>query len=160
LFYDADFKHKILSEKDIPRFAELDVIPSCQPIHCTSDYLVSDKLLGKRGAFSYPFKTLLKLGSKLKFGSDCPVETCDPWVGLHAAVTRERASGEPKGGWYPLQRLTVLEGLRCYADPLKKGAFGDLIIIDQNVFEVDPNDILKTKVLHTVVGGEVVYSSK
>ena len=94
-----------LHPADIPRFAALNVIASMQPIHATSDYKMADDLLGARARYAYAFKSLLNVGARLAFGSDCPVETLDPWVGIHAAVTRERANGEPRGGWYPEEKI-------------------------------------------------------
>jgi predicted amidohydrolase YtcJ len=89
-----------LHPADIPRFRALNVIASMQPIHATSDYKMADQLLGARARYAYAFKSLLNAGATLVFGSDCPVETLDPLAGIHAAVTRERANGEPRGGWY------------------------------------------------------------
>jgi predicted amidohydrolase YtcJ len=148
-----------LHRDDVPRFATLNVIASMQPIHCTSDYKMVDELLGERGRYTYAFKSLLEAGARVVFGSDCPVETLDPWVGIHAAVTRERANGEPRGGWHPQEKLSVEEAVRAYANPLRVGSFGDCIVLEQNIFDVPPQEILKTKVAYTVVGGSLVYSS-
>lgn len=148
-----------LHRDDVPRFATLNVIASMQPIHCTSDYKMVDELLGERGRYTYAFKSLLDAGARVVFGSDCPVETLDPWVGIHAAVTRERANGEPRGGWHPQEKLSVEEAVRAYTNPLRVGSFGDCIVLEQNIFDVPPQEILKTQVAYTVVGGSLVYSS-
>jgi len=149
-----------LHPADLPRFATLNVIASMQPIHCTSDYQMTDALLGARGRYTYAFKSLLNAGATLTFGSDCPVETLDPWVGIHAAVTRERANGEPSGGWYPEEKLSVEEAVRAYiGTPLREGDRGDALVLSQDIFEIPPREILETRVEHTVVGGQVVYLS-
>ncbi|MBI5031145.1 MAG: amidohydrolase [Chloroflexi bacterium] len=148
-----------LDREDVPRFAALSVIASMQPIHCTSDYNMTDALLGQRGRFTYAFKSLLDSGASLAFGSDCPVETLDPWVGIHAAVTRERANGEPRGGWHPEEKLSVAEAASAYGSRLSVGEVGDCVVLSQNIFEVAPKELLNTRVDYTIVGGQVVYSS-
>ncbi len=147
-----------LHRDDVARFATLNVIASMQPIHCTSDYPMTDALLGARGRYTYAFKSLIDAGARVVFGSDCPVETLDPWVGIHAAVTRERASGEPRGGWYPQEKLSVAEAVRAYTNPLRADGWGDCIVLSQNIFEIPARNLLEIKVEHTVIGGKVVYS--
>ena len=148
-----------LHRDDLPRFAKLNVIASMQPIHCTSDYQMTDALLGARGRYTYAFKSLLDSGATLAFGSDCPVETLDPWVGIHAAVTRERANGEPRGGWQPVEKLSVEEAVRGYGSAMSVGGIGDCIVLSQDIFEIPPREILNTRVEQTVIGGNIIYSS-
>ncbi|MDE3088202.1 MAG: amidohydrolase [Chloroflexota bacterium] len=175
-----------LHPADIPRFAALNVIASMQPIHATSDYKMADQFLGARGRYSYAFRSLLNAGARVVFGSDCPVETLDPWVGIHAAVTRERASGEPRGGWYPEEKLSVEEAVRAYLpSPLRKssrngnstriesddvrgdlrpspvigGRGSDWIVLSQDVFAIPPREILSTHVEYTIIGGRIVYAA-
>ena len=107
----------------------------------------------------------------LAFGSDCPVEVIDPLVGLHAAVTRRRADGTPgPEGWYPEQRLTVEEAVRgftwgaAYAagmetklGSLVAGKLADMTILKQDIFTIDPMEILNAGVMGTVVGGKFVW---
>ncbi len=147
-----------LHPTDIPRFAALKVVASVQPIHATSDYIMADQLLGSRARYAYAFKSLLRTGARLIFGSDCPVETLDPLAGLHAAVTRERADGEPRGGWYPEERLAVQEALRAYSNPLRIGGLADCVILSEDVFSIPPQRLLETHVEHTIVGGNIVHS--
>lgn len=147
-----------LHPDDIARFAALDVIASMQPIHATSDYLMADALLGARARYAYAFKSLLNSGARLAFGSDCPVETLDPWAGIHAAVTRERANGEPRGGWYPQEKLSVEQAVRAYIGaPLRAGNLGDALVLAHDIFTLPAREILQTRVEHTVVGGRVVF---
>jgi predicted amidohydrolase YtcJ len=147
-----------LHPADIPRFAALNVIASAQPIHATSDYKMADAFLGQRARYAYPFKSLLKAGATLAFGSDCPVETLDPIVGIHAAVTRERANGEPNDGWYPEEKLSVEKTLKAYIRaPLRENALADAVILSRDIFAVPPREILSACVEYTMVGGEIVY---
>lgn len=149
-----------LHPADIVRFGALDVIACMQPIHATSDYEMAAKFLGQRARSAYPFKSLLNAGATLKFGSDCPVETLDPIAGIHAAVTRERASGEPKGGWYPEEKLSVDETLRAYSSPLIRSANADCVVLSEDIFSIPAREILNTRVEHTIVGGELVHSRR
>ena len=167
-----------LHPADIPRFAALNVTASMQPIHATSDYEMADEYLGARGCYAYAFKSL-SAGASLIFGSDCPVETLDPWAGMHAAVTRERADGSPRGGWYPEEKLSVEDAVRPYLPPLSKmgddgtslarrkappggraiGGGGDWIVLSQDIFAIPPREILETRVEYTIVGGKIVYAA-
>ncbi|HEX7593958.1 MAG TPA: amidohydrolase family protein, partial [Anaerolineae bacterium] len=149
-----------LHPAEIPRFAALNVIASMQPIHATSDYKMADQFLGARGRYTYAFKSLLNAGARVVFGSDCPVETLDPWVGIHAAVTRERATGEPRGGWYPEEKLSVEEAVRAYLpSPVVDGRGSDWIVLSQDIFEIPPREILSTRVEYTIIGGKIVYAA-
>jgi predicted amidohydrolase YtcJ len=150
-----------LHPADIPRFAALSVIASMQPIHATSDYKMADALLGARARHAYAFKSLLNTGARLVFGSDCPVETLDPWVGIHAAVARERANGEPRGGWYPEEKLSVEETVHAYIGaPLREDDLGDALVLSHDIFEIPPREILNARVEQTIVGGQVVFTAE
>jgi predicted amidohydrolase YtcJ len=149
-----------LHPADVPRFRALDVIASMQPIHATSDYKMADEYLGARARHAYAFKSLLSAGTTLVFGSDCPVETLDPWAGIHAAVTRERASGEPRGGWYPEEKLSVEETVRAYLpSPVGDQAGSAWIVLSQDIFAIPPREILSTRVEYTIIDGKVVYAA-
>ena len=96
-----------LDPSDLPRFKELNVIASMQPVHQPSDMWVADRVLGKeRARWTYAARALQEAGATLAFGSDCPVEPLDPLPGIHAAVTRQNDKGEPAEGWYPEQRIS------------------------------------------------------
>ncbi len=161
----------MLHPDDLPRLAALGVIASVQPIHATQDMDLVDRLWGQRGRYAYAFHSLLASGATLAFGSDAPVETPDPLAGLYAAVTRRRADGRPTGGWYPHERLAVADALRAYtvgpawaaglegrSGSLVPGAWADLTLLSQDVLQDPAERILETRVRHTVVDGEVVYS--
>ena len=164
---------QLLDPQDIPRFVELGVIPSMQPIHATQDMLLSDKHWGSRSRYAYAWRSLQQTGAALAFGSDAPVETPDVIQGIHAAVTRCRADGSPGGaGWIPAERLTVREAVWAYTvgaayaggmeneqGSITPGKLADLTILSQDIFSVNPMAILETEVTATVVGGEFVYNA-
>jgi len=165
---------QILHPGDMPRLAKLGVIASMQPIHATQDMLLADSLWGARSAGAYAFRSLLDTGAVLAFGSDAPVEDLNVLKGIHAAVTRRRADGSPgPDGWYPEQRLTVAEAVHAYTagaayasgeeaikGTLAPGKLADLVVLSQDIFTIDPMDILETEVLSTMLDGEFVYSSE
>ena len=156
---------------DAGRLAELDVISSMQPIHATSDMMFADRLLGERAAFSYAWRTQVQHGARLVFGSDAPVESPNPFLGLHAAVTRRRVDGSPGSeGWYPEQRLTVCEALEGFTlgpafaagmenrlGRLSAGFLADLIVIEKDPFSCDPADLSLIQPTATMIGGEWVW---
>jgi predicted amidohydrolase YtcJ len=140
---------------------------------------MADRYWGQRSALSYAWRSLLQSGATLAFGSDSPVEDLNPFLGLHAAVTRCRAalplsppSGGMKGGdsWYPEQRLTITEAVHAYtvgaaqaagvADrlgSLSPGKLADLVVLDRDIFQVAPDEILDTCVVGTMIGGRWVH---
>ena len=155
---------------DVPRFAALGVVASQQPIHCTSDFPLSIELLGDRDIAHYPWRSLLDSGALVAFGSDAPVEPANPLYGVHAAVTRETREGQPPGGREPEQRLTLLEALRAFTEGgaraaglahnvgrLAPGFLADFIVLDRDIFTVEPHEIPAITVRTTVVGGRIVH---
>jgi predicted amidohydrolase YtcJ len=162
---------QLLTREDIPRFAALGVAVSAQPIHATQDMIKVDRHWGERGLFAYPFASLVATGATLAFGSDSPVETMDPLAGIHAAVTRRNARGEPEGGWYGDERLSLEGALRAYTSGssqaiaeesvvgrIAEGCYGDFVVLSRDLFEMDdPMEMLEAKVEMTVVGGDVVF---
>jgi predicted amidohydrolase YtcJ len=159
--------------QDAGRLDGLDIIASMQPIHAPSDMFMADRLLGKRAAFSYAWRTLLVCGARLAFGSDAPVEDPNPFHGLHAAVTRCRADGTPGlDGWFPEQRLSfssALEGFTsgpAYAagmedrlGRLSAGFLADLIVVETDPFTCVPAELFAIQPVATMVGGEWVWQS-
>ena len=165
---------QLVHPDDIARFAELGVIPSMQPTHCTSDMRwVEDRVGPKRAKGAYAWASLLKSGARPAFGSDFPVESHNPFLGIAAAITRQNADGEPAGGWHAEQRLTREETLRAFTidaayaafweervGTLEAGKLADFIVLDRDIMTCDPRDIADTKVLQTISYGEVVYEAK
>jgi predicted amidohydrolase YtcJ len=162
---------QLLHPDDFKRLAQLNVIASMQPIHATSDMLIADRYWGKRSAGAYAWRTQLNAGAVLAFGSDSPVESFNPFLGIHAAVTRRRADGTPHpDGWYPEQRLTVDEAVYgftlgvAYASyeenrkgSLTPGKLADLIVLDRDIFSIEPMEIAETQVLATMIDGQFVW---
>ena len=165
---------QVVHPDDAARLAKLNVIASMQPIHATSDMLIADRFWGDRSALAYAWHTQLDHGAHLAFGSDAPVESPNPFLGLHAAVTRRRADGSPgPEGWYPAQKLTFAEAVSAYTlgaayaanaedrlGQLKPGYLADLIVLDQDPFVCDPDDLLTMQSTATMVGGEWVWQSE
>jgi predicted amidohydrolase YtcJ len=162
---------QLLHPDDIDRLAPLNIVASMQPIHATQDYEMADRYWGDRCATAYAWRSLLNAGALLAFGSDCPVEDLNPFLGIHAAVTRRRSDGSPgPEGWYPEQRLTVEEAVRAYTlgaaqavgledrlGSLAPGKLADLVVLDRDIFACDPMEIAETQVLATMIGGKLVY---
>lgn len=157
---------------DLDRFAQLGVTASMQPTHCVSDYPLSVDLLGERDTAHYPWRTLLDSGAALAFGSDAPVEPANPWLGIHAAVTRERMDGEPEGGREPHEKVTLTEALSAYTlapavaaglgdrtGALEVGMFADFITVDRDPYDVPESDLWKLRTVATVVGGTVAFQA-
>jgi predicted amidohydrolase YtcJ len=161
---------QVLHPDDAPRFAQLNIIASMQPIHAPSDMFTADRLWGDRSALAYAWRTQLDHGAHLAFGSDAPVESPNPFLGLHAAITRRRADGSPSAeGWYPEQKLTLTEALSAYTlgaayaanaehrlGKLTENHLADLIVLEQDLFTSDPNDLLTMHACATMINGEWV----
>ena len=157
---------------DLTRLAPLGLVASIQPLHLVEDMDMVDALLGNRGCWAYAFRDLLDAGTVLAFGSDCPVVSPNPFLGIQAAVTRQKDDGTPADGWYPEQRLTVAESVYAYTmgaavasgrqariGSLSPGKLADLVVLDQDIFNISPLEIGKTQVVMTIFDGEIVYRS-
>ncbi|MCV2884669.1 amidohydrolase [Aestuariibacter sp. AA17] len=164
---------QVVQVGDIPRFADIGIIPSMQPTHATSDMNMAEDRVGKqRLKGAYAWKSFLKHGSIIALGSDFPVELANPFYGIHAAVTRQDRNDQPKQGWIPEEALTVEEAFTgftysaAYAahqeaivGRLIPGAYADFILIDQDIFAGPATSIWRTNVLETWLAGEKVYSA-
>lgn len=162
---------QIIHRTDAARLAALGIIASMQPIHATSDMLMADRYWGVRATLSYAWREQLSHGTHLAFGSDAPVESPNPFLGLHAAVTRRRADGSPGAdGWYPEQRLSLLEALQgfttgaAYAASMEDrlgrlapGFLADLLVLDRDPFNTPPQELQHIRPQRTMVSGEWVY---
>jgi hypothetical protein len=174
--YPSSLRHRIehaqlLNPLEIPRFARLNVIASVQPIHCTSDMEMVERHWGERGKWAYAFRSLLDEGTVLAFGSDCPVEVLDPLIGIHAAVTRRRPDGYPGDyGWHPEQRISVEEAVRAYTlgaayssceesmkGSITPGKLADLVVLSEDIFAINPMEIMGTEVVATIFDGKFVH---
>lgn len=162
---------QVVALDDIPRFKQLGIIASVMPTHATSDKnMAEDRIGSERMKGAYAWRRFLDSGARFAAGSDFPVESANPFFGLHAAVTRQDAAGDPPGGWHPDQALTLVEAFRgftldaAYAahaeksqGTLEPGKWADFILVDQDIFTVAPAKIRTTKVLETWVGGKRVF---
>ncbi|MBN1999428.1 amidohydrolase [candidate division KSB1 bacterium] len=173
-----DHRHRIehaqvLREEDIERFAQLGVIASMQPTHCTSDLRWAEERIGKqrcRGA--YAWRSILDKGGRIAFGTDWPVEPLDPMRGIYSAVTRKNPDTKtPAQGWYSEQKLTIEEAIRLYTcecayaefqekekGSLSPGKLADIIVLSKDVFVIPEEEIPETRVDFTIFDGRVVYT--
>lgn len=163
---------QVLHPDDAARLGEMNIIASMQPIHATSDMLMADAFWGERSRLAYALKTQLTYGAQLALGSDAPVESPNPFLGLYAAVTRRRADGSPGvEGWYPEQKLTMAEAWQgftlgpAYAaymenrlGRLAPNYLADLIVLEKDPFTCNADDLLTVESSATMVGGEWVYT--
>ncbi len=159
---------------DIPRFGKLSVIAGMQPYHCFPEsnlINVWGRNVGEiRMPYSFAWHDIAAGGAKLAFGSDWPVVSLDPFIGIQNAVTREDNKGQPPGGWTGHQKVTLEQALAAYTrdaayaefedkvkGALEPGKLADVIVLSQNLFEIAPRDIHKTSVVLTIVGGKIVH---
>lgn len=163
-----------LTQPAIPRFAQLKVIPSMQPYHAIDDGRWAYKRLDDaRLEGTYAFKSLLDANANLTFGSDWMVAPLKPLEGIYAAVTRRTLDDKNLQGWYPGQKISVEQALKCYTANnayagfqenklgiLKKGMLADFVVLDENIFEIAPEKIKDVKVVRTIINGKQVYEIK
>lgn len=165
---------QIVDHADIPRFAQLGVIPSMQAVHATSDmYWASNRLGYARTLGAYAWRSLLETGVIIPNGSDMPVERVNPLYSFHAAISRQDDNNWPPGGWFPEQRMTREEALKsitiwpAYAafqeqmlGSLTPGKLADFVILDRDIMTVPASEILGTSVIATYIGGKAVFERR
>lgn len=171
---DARFRlehAQVLRVPDIERLARLGIVASMQPTHATSDMPWAGERVGeKRLEGAYAWRKVLAAGGRLALGSDFPVESADPRLGLYAAITRQDLQGEPRGGWLPGERLTREEALRGFTldaawslfldrevGSLEVGKRADLVVFARDPMTVPEADIPRAEIDYTLVDGQVVY---
>lgn len=163
---------EVVRPEDVQRFAELGVIASVQPIHCTSDMSFLEDRIGPERCHrsASPWRGFLDAGVVVASGSDFTVESHRPLWGIFAAVTRTDHDGKPAGGWYGDQRMTMEEAIRSYTwapayaafmedrlGSLEVGKLADIVVLDHDLLTIAPAEILETEVLLTIVNGKIVY---
>jgi predicted amidohydrolase YtcJ len=164
-----------LQPSDIPRFGKLGVIPAMQAIHLSSDRPWAIDRLGekriKEGA--YMWQSLLKSGARIVNGTDVPVEPINPVASFFASVTRQTLQGQPEGGYEPEEKMTREQALKSYTldaaygafeesskGSIKAGKLADFTIFSQDIMTVPDDQLLKTQIEMTIVGGKILFEKK
>jgi predicted amidohydrolase YtcJ len=174
-----DRRHRIehietIDAADIPRFASLGVVASMQPYHADPEPaqldLYRSKIGPERASRGWPWNSIRRAGGRLAFGSDWPIVSFDPFLGLNSAVNRTTRAGRPAGGWLPGERLSLADALAGYTSgsawaahedaikgTLQSGALADVVVLDRDLLAAPPSEIVATSVQTTILGGQVVY---
>ena len=163
---------QLLRRQDIARFGKSNIIASVQPSHLVADRDTAERYWGSRCETIYPFKSLLKAGAHLCFGSDAPIERLNPLEGICAAVSRKRQD-DPRGPWYSQEKLTASEAVAGFTvwaaqasgeDHLKGsltvGKFADMVVLSEDIFRIPPEEIHKIRALATFLSGQTLYRDK
>jgi predicted amidohydrolase YtcJ len=168
---------QVIAPDDFKRLGKLGIVAEVQPFHLSDDMRWMEERIGhERCKGAYAFKSIKDSGAILCFGTDWPGTSAseypiNPMLGLYAAVTRQTLSGEPAGGWFPEQRISIEEAIRAYTyntayanfEEKIKGSIevhkvADLVVLTKNLLQASPREILDAKVVTTIVGGKIVYS--
>jgi len=164
---------QLLNPTDVPRLAALNVTASMQPTQCPQDRYMADRYWGGRCRWAYPFRSLLKHGTHLAFGSDTPVEEADVLKGLYSAAARKRWDEPHTEPWYGEEAVSMWDALRAftyggayaaaeehYRGTLSPGMLADFVVLTGDILAVDDPETLKeVHVAATYVGGECVYEA-
>jgi len=165
-----------ISEPDIPRFGKVGVVASFQPLHAYPDddtlKIWARNAGPERAQRAWAWHSIESTGGHLAFGSDWPVVTLNPWYGVQNALTRQTREGDPPDGFVPHERISLEDAINGYTlgaayagrrekteGSLEPGKVADLVVLSQDLFKIEPNQISNTEVLLTMVGGKVVYQS-
>ncbi|PRH82070.1 amidohydrolase [Arenimonas caeni] len=165
---------QVVHRDDLPRFASLRLIASMQPTHATSDMPWAEARVGRERLYgAYAWQRMRALGVPLALGSDFPVESVDPRLGLYSSVTRQDLAGSPAGGWLADQRLTPAQALQGFTAGAAHASFdedetgrlvpglrADFVVFDADPLTVEPSRLPKLKVLSTWVDGQAVYTAR
>jgi predicted amidohydrolase YtcJ len=165
---------QVVAPSDFKRFRDLGVIASMQPSHAISDKRWAQDRLGEyRVLGAYSWHTFMAHGVHVPFGTDWPVEPVNPYLGLYAAVTRQNVEGEPAGGWWPEERLSIEDAIRNYTaegayasfeerdkGQVAAGMLADLVVHSKDLLAISPAEILHAEADLTVFNGRVVYERK
>ena len=173
-----DHRHRIeheqvITDEDMRRFPELGVIASLQPCHAVTDLVWVESRVGpERVKRAYAWRSFIDIGTRICLGTDWPVETLDPRVGLYESVTRQGLDGNPPGGRWPEESLTIDEALRGYTidaayaefaedrkGTLTSGKLADFVVLADDPTVIKPSTLLSMEVLATIVEGRVVFSA-
>jgi len=168
---------QIVNPADLPRFAKLHVIPSMQPSHAIGDLFFAPRRIGmERLQGAYAWETLIKSGTPIAGGSDAPVERGEPMIEFYAAVARKplprRAQNASMDGWHPEEAMTREEALKAFTlwaayagfeedlkGTISAGKLADFTVLSADIMKIPESEILETKNVMTIIGGQVVYDS-
>ena len=169
---------RVMTDRDIKRGGDMKIVAEVQPFHTSDDMRWMEERIGRdRSRGAYAFRRLWDSGAVVSFGSDSPGTNAsryylNPMLGLYAAVTRKTLSGQPEGGWFPQEKLTVEEAIQGYTlntayasfeedmkGSLTVGKLTDFVVLSDNLLTMNPDEIKDVTVETTVVGGRVVYSA-
>jgi predicted amidohydrolase YtcJ len=165
---------QLLHPNDFARFRAMDVVASCQPVHLHTDMRVAERKWGPdRCRYAYAWKSMLREGIRVQFGSDAPVEHINPLLSFHAAVNRQSLQGEPTDGWFPAERLSLKETIHAFTavpawvsrresqlGSLAPGKIADLTVFAEDLFTLTPDQLASAAVEMTIVGGEIAFRSQ
>lgn len=170
---------QVMTDRDIQRAGRMKVVAEVQPYHVADDMRWMEERIGhERSRGAYAFRRLWDAGAIVCFGTDSPGTNAsryylNPMLGLYAAVTRKTLSGQPEGGWFPEEKLTVEEAIRAYTlntayaayeedikGSITEGKLADIVVLSNNLLTMDPDDIKDVKVLRTIVGGKIVFDGE
>ena len=156
----------------LKRYKALGVIASVQPYHAIDDGVWAETRIGNRVRYTYAFKSFMNAGITTTFGSDWTVAPLNPLLGIYAACTRQTLDGKNKSGWQPQEKVSVEEAVRAYTinnafaafeekekGSLEPGKFADFVVLSENIFTIEPEQIKQVKVLKTVLGGKVIFDA-
>ncbi|HXT62355.1 MAG TPA: amidohydrolase [Pyrinomonadaceae bacterium] len=169
-----DEHSQIINPTDIPRFAKLGIIPSMQPSHAIGDLHFAPSRLGlERLKGAYAWQSLLQTGVVIPGGSDAPVERGEPMIEFYAAVARKDIRGFSGEGWHPEEKVTRAQALKMFTiwpayaafeenlrGSIQVGKLADLTVLSADIMKIPEMDILKTRCVMTVIGGNIVFESK
>ncbi|MCP4428642.1 MAG: amidohydrolase family protein, partial [Chloroflexi bacterium] len=161
---------QLIHPDDLGRLAELGVAGAVQPVHLQTDWRTADQVWGKRARYAYAFRSLLDKGTVLAFGSDAPVASLNPMLGIETAVTRQDTYNQPPGGWYPQEKISLEETLYAYTmgpailsgktavqGSITPDKWADMILLERDLFTIATEEIGETRVEVTIFAGELVY---
>jgi hypothetical protein len=160
---------QMVRPEDAGRLRNLNVALCVTPANMVLDMNLIDSAVGEKGKWTYAFRQLIDTGVPVMFSSDCPVCDPDPLLGIHAAVTRQRIDGTPKGGWYPDSRVTVAEALKAYTSTpaavhnsddigtIAPGKRADLAVLSGNLLVNSPSHLPEIWVEMTLFDGRIVH---
>lgn len=155
----------------LDQIARDDILVLAQPIFLNYDMHIAEDLVGHElASTSYAWSTLQQSGVHVSYGTDCPVEDCDPFQNIYMAVTRKDLSGYPEGGYFPQECVDVGTAVDAYTlesayaefmenvkGRIQPGFLADMVVLDRDIFTVDPDEIKDISPVMTMVGGKVVY---